>query len=138
MQSGPATAGRLRRRGEAGQAAEAVIVFPVFLLIIVGVIQFGLWYHAAAVAKAAAAEGVRAARAEGATVDDGRVVTEAFLAQLGPSVVENVSVQVSRDTNVARVEIRATAKNVLPGLDLPIHALAESPVERFRSAGEGP
>jgi Flp pilus assembly protein TadG len=126
------------RRGESGQAAEAVIVFPVFLLIIIAIIQFGLWYHASAVAKAAVTEGVRAARAEGATADDGRVVTEAFLAQLGPSVVQNVTLQVNRDTDTARIELRATAKNVLPGLDLPIHALAESPVERFRSAAEGP
>ena len=46
-------------------------MFPVLLLIIMSVVQFGLWYHAAAVAKAAVAEGVRAARAEGATAADG-------------------------------------------------------------------
>ena len=34
---------------------------------------------------------------------------------------------------VARVELRATAARVIPGLPLPIHALAESPVERFRA-----
>lgn len=126
------------RRDESGQAAEAVIVFPVLLLIIMAVVQFGLWYHAAAVAKAAAAEGVRAARAEGATDSDGASTTSAFLAQAGPTVVRDVQLTVSRDTETARVEIRATAANVIPGLVFPVHALAQSPVERFRAESEGP
>lgn len=124
------------RRDETGQAAEAVIVFPVLLLIIMSVVQFGLWYHASAVAKAAVAEGVRAARAEGGTGSDGSAVTEAFLAQAGPTVVQDVQLVVSRNDSVARVELRAKAANVLPGLRLPIHAVAESPVERFRPESE--
>ncbi len=126
------------RRDESGQAAEAVIVFPVLLLMILAIVQFGVWYHAAAVAKAAAAEGVRAARAEGASDTDGATSTQAFLAQAGPSIVQNVQLNVSRDANVARVEIRATAANVIPGLSFPIHALAQSPVERFRLPSDAP
>jgi Flp pilus assembly protein TadG len=126
------------RRDESGQAADAVIVFPVLLLLILAVVQFGLWYHAAAVAKAAVAEGVRTARAEGATGAEGAAATNDFLAQAGPTIVTNVHLSVSRDANVARVELRATAAHVIPGLSLPIHALAQSPVERFRSSSEGP
>lgn len=107
-------------------------MFPVLLLIIMSVVQFGLWYHAAAVAKAAVAEGVRAARAEGATAADGVAATQDFLAQAGPTIVEGVQLDVSRNADVVRVEIRATATNVVPGLSLPIHAVAESPVEVFR------
>lgn len=126
------------RRDESGQAAEAVIVFPVLLLLIMSVVQFGLWYHAANVAKAAVAEGVRMARAEGATGADGAAATNAFLAQAGPTIVENVQLSASRDANVARVELRATAARVIPGLPLQIHALAESPVERFRADSGAP
>ena len=126
------------RRDESGQAAEAVIVFPVLLLLIMSVVQFGLWYHAANVAKAAVAEGVRTARAEGATGGDGAAATNAFLAQAGPTIVENVQLNASRDANVARVELRATAARVIPGLPLQIHALAESPVERFRADDGSP
>ncbi len=124
------------RRDESGQAAEAVIVFPVLLLLILSVVQFGLWYHAAAVAKRAVAEGVRTARAEGATGSDGAMATRDFLAQAGPTIVENVQLSASRDANVARVELRATAARLIPGIPLPIHALAQSPIERFRAATE--
>ena len=129
--------GRLRR-DESGQAAEAVIVFPVLLLLILSVVQFGLWYHAAAVAKAAVAEGVRTARAEGATGAEGAAAARDFLAVAGPTAVEDVQLSVSRDTNVARVELRATADRLIPGIPLPIHAVAQSPVERFRASTEGP
>lgn len=125
------------RRDESGQAAEAVIVFPVLLLLILAVVQFGLWYHAAAVAKAAVAEGVRTARAQGATGADGASATSAFLAQAGPTIVQNVQLTASRDANVARVELRATAAHVIPGLNLPIHALGQSSVERFRGRTDG-
>ena len=55
-----------RARGERGSATtELVIAMPALLLLIMSIIQFGLWYHASHVAKAAAQEGVRAARIEG-------------------------------------------------------------------------
>ena len=55
------------RRNERGDATvEAVLAVPVLLLLILMVVQFGLWYHASHTAKAAAQEGVRAVRTEGA------------------------------------------------------------------------
>jgi Flp pilus assembly protein TadG len=58
---------------EAGIATvEAVLVFPVLLLVIMVVFQFALWYHASGLATAAAQDGARAARAEGATARDGQ------------------------------------------------------------------
>ena len=44
-----------------------VILFPVTLLVVLLIIQFGVWYHAAAVARAAAQQGVKTASAYGAT-----------------------------------------------------------------------
>lgn len=113
-------------------AAEAVIVLPVLLFVVLTVVQFGVWYHAVAVAKAAVAEAARAARAEGGTAEDGRVRGEAFLAQAGSTVVERPEIVVSRDAEVVRVELHAVAANVVPGVHLPIHAFARSVVERFR------
>ena len=57
-----------RLRDERGDATiEAVLVVPVLLLMIMTVIQFGLWYHASHTLKAAAQEGVRASRIDGGT-----------------------------------------------------------------------
>ena len=124
---------RRRPRGETGSAsAEAVVILPVLLLVVLMLVQFGVWYHATAVAKAAVAEAARAARAEGATDEEGRARANAFLAQAGRTIIVDPELTVTRDAEAVRVELRAVAANVVPGLRLPIRALAESKVERFR------
>ena len=82
-----------RLRGENGDAVtETVILVPVLLLLIMTVVPFGLWYHAEHVAQAAAQEGVRAARSEGSTADDGKARTEQFLSATGSSVIDDTVV----------------------------------------------
>lgn len=118
-------------RGEGGQATTEVMVFPVLLLLFSVVVQFALWYHAGSVAQAAAAEGVRAARAAGSAPAGARRA-EAFLAELGPSVVVAPKVVAERGPERARVEVTGQAVRLLPLLPLPVRAAAESPVEAFR------
>lgn len=123
---------QLLRRDERGDATtEAVLVTPVLLLLIVMVIQFGLWYHASHVAQAAAAEGVRAARADRAGAADGKARAEDFLTQTGPTVVADPEVIATRDARSARVEVKGRAVMLVPGLRLPIDAVAQSPLEEF-------
>ena len=126
-----------RRRGQDGAATtELVLVTPVLLLLVMLVIHFGVWYHAAHVATSAAQEGARAARLEGGTQAAGVARAEQFLASLGPEIVAGPRVRVQRDDERARVEITATALPVVPGLRLPIRAVSEGRVERFRSPVE--
>lgn len=115
---------------------ELAIVFPVLVAVVLAVVQFGLWYHAAAVARAAASEGVRAMLVVDGTDADGRRRTQEFLDQLGRGVLEAPAVGTSRAGDVAVVEIRASAPELLPGLRLPVTARAETPLERFRAADE--
>ncbi|MEW6470661.1 MAG: TadE/TadG family type IV pilus assembly protein [Actinomycetota bacterium] len=122
---------RQRLRDESGEAAEVVLVTPVLLLLVLLVLQFGLWYHAAHVAHAAAQEGVRAARLEGGTDEDGRQRAERLLARAGPTIVGDPVIDVSRDVATAVVEVRGRSVAVIPGMRLPIRARAASPVERL-------
>lgn len=123
--------------GERGATTtELAIVFPVLVAVILAVVQFGIWYHAAAVARAAASEGVRAMLVVDGTEADGRRRTQEFLDQLGRGVLESPAVSTSRAGDVAVVEIRASAPELLPGLRLPVTARAETPLERFRAADE--
>lgn len=69
------------RREEGSAATEAVLVTPALLFLVVLVIQFGLWYHAQHVVRAAAEEGARAARAEHSSGETGERTAESFLAQ---------------------------------------------------------
>lgn len=123
--------------GERGATTtELAIVFPVLVALILAVVQFGIWYHAAAVARAAASEGVRSMRVVDGTEANGRRRTQEFLDQLGHGVIESPAVSTSRTGDVAVVEIRASAPELLPGLRLPVTARAETPIERFRAADE--
>jgi Flp pilus assembly protein TadG len=122
---------RLRReRGDA--TVEAVLAVPVLLLVILTIIQFALWYHASHTAKAAAQEGVRAARVEGGTATDGRARATDFMARAVPTLIEGVTITASRDDDHTRVEVRGTLRSLVPGLHLTVAAEADSPVERFR------
>ena len=123
-----------RRTGERGAAtAELVLVTPLMLLMILAVVQFGLWFHASHVASAAAQEGARAARAEASSAAAGQARAEEFLDSVGRAIVLEPSVRATRDDDVARVEVTGQAPQVVPGLTLPISAESEGPVEEFRS-----
>lgn len=124
----------MRPRPSRGEAVtETVLVFPAALLLVMLVVQFGLWYHATHLVRAAAAEAARAARAEGASAADGVARGERFLAQVAGAAVEAPTVSVDRGAEVVTVRVTARAPTVVPGLRLGVRALAESPVEEFRA-----
>ncbi|MGH7378229.1 MAG: TadE/TadG family type IV pilus assembly protein, partial [Candidatus Methylomirabilales bacterium] len=59
-------------KGERGTAAlELALVTPALMLLVLGVLQFGLWYHAQNVVETAALEGARVAAAEDGSVAAG-------------------------------------------------------------------
>lgn len=121
-------------RGDQGSAsAEIVIVVPALLLLILLSVQFGLFYHASAVARAAAEEGVRAARADGGSAAAGEVKATDFLAQVARTLIEDPDVSATRTMDEARVEVRGVAVAVVPGVRLHVRAEAASQVERYRS-----
>ena len=120
-------------RRESGAATlEAVLVFPILLLLIMFCIQVALWYHAAALADAAAQDGVRAARVQGANATDGVVRANQLLDQAGRTIIQHRQVTASRTSVAARVEVRGRCIDLVPFVSLPVHAVAESTTELFR------
>jgi Flp pilus assembly protein TadG len=121
-------------RNESGEATtEVVLVTPVLLLMITIILNFALWYHASSIARAASQEGARSARLVGGTQDSGYQETDRFLSQLGSKVLVAPVITVQRDDVETRVEIRGYAADVVPGLKLPVHAIAAAPTEAFRA-----
>ena len=119
--------------GEAGVSTlEAVLVFPALLLLLMLIIQFALWYHASDLATAAAQDGTRAARVQGATASDGAAEANQLLDQTGRSILQGRQVVVERTADMTRVQVRGTCIELVPFLHLPVRAVAESPTERFR------
>ncbi len=118
---------------ESGVATlEAVLVFPVLLLLVMFSIQVALWYHAAALADAAAQDGVRVSRVEGASAAAGSARANQLLDQAGRTILEDRQVTASRTSDLARVEVRGRCIAVVPFVSFPVHAVAESTTERFR------
>jgi Flp pilus assembly protein TadG len=112
-------------------STEVVLLTPVLLFLVLAIIQFGLWFHAQHVAQAAAEQGVEAARANGATAEDGLRRAEDFLDEAAPTLIGDRVVDVGREGDLASVTVDGTTVAVVPGIRLSVHAEAVSPVERF-------
>jgi len=127
-----------RAPGEGGVATlEAVLVFPVLLLLLMIVFQFALWYNANELATAAAQDGARSARVVGGTAQMGIDRANSLLDESGRSLLLDRQVSAERDAAHARVEVRAVCIALVPGLHLTIDAVADSGTEQFvgRQAG---
>jgi Flp pilus assembly protein TadG len=124
-----------RGRGDHERGAgttQVVVVFPAVFFMLMLVVQFGLWSHGQHVALAAAQEGARAGRVEGATAARGRAAAEEFLASLNSEVIQGSSVVAERDAERVRVEVSGSSIEVVPGFHIAIRAVSDAPVERFR------
>lgn len=128
-----------RRESEWGAAtAELVIAAPLLLLLIVGVIQFALYLHAAHVAQAVAAQAMTAARLQGGSVASGQAEAASVLAQLGHGLLVHPQVAVTRNATVAQASVTAQVEAVIPFWHVGVHATVAGPVEAFRTAGQAP
>ena len=127
-----------RERGSV--ALELAIVAPVLMLLVLGVLQFGLWYHAQNVVQTAALEGARVAAAEDGTAGaaESRAL-EVLQEGLGQAAdVEGATASIDQDA--ARVEVTARLPGLLPIPGLRSFSLSFEATafrERFRPAEEG-
>lgn len=125
------------RRDDGSTSLELAILFPALLLVVVALLQYGLWFHARSLAQAAAAEGVAAARTYGATLDAGRARAESFLVDHADDLLLDSAVTASTPSpgHVA-VEVRGRSLSLLPLVPGPaIIQSAQGPVEQFTTQG---
>lgn len=123
---------------DAGSASvEIAILFPVVLLVITAIVQYGLWFHARSIALAAAQEGVTAARLYDADPAVGPVRAHAFVDAHGSdSLSDVVATATSPGPEQIGVQVTGRALSILPGVPgLTVTQSAEGPIERFTTAG---
>lgn len=130
----------MRFRDERGDAmVEFAVVAPVLMLLILGVVQFGLWYHAQHVVQTAALEASRAAATENGEISDGEDRATAVLrAGLG-GAADSSTVKVDMGAEFVSVRVETTMRGLLPipGLNsIALNSEAVSYRERFRPRGE--
>lgn len=111
--------------------AELVIAVPALLLLLLVIAQFAIWAHATHIAQAAASQALSAARVQGASSADGHAQAEEVLTQLGGGPLHNPNAAVTRGPEQSTVDITGHAARVIPFVDLPVHARAVGPSERF-------
>jgi len=123
--------------GERGQTmVELAIVMPILLIVLIGVVQFALVYHAENVATTAAQEGARLAAAEDRTAAEGaertRDVLRSGLGKKGSEFI--VTAEDGTETVVVRAE--GDYALIIPwvtGDSIRIAATSEARKESFRS-----
>jgi hypothetical protein len=106
-------------------------VFPACLALVLLVVQAALIAHARDIAEAGAQEGLRQARLYNGTAELGRRAAHDFLGQTGDGLLTAVTVDATRDSDRARVEVRGRALTLMPGIHLRVRGVAAGPVERF-------
>ena len=129
------------RRERGSVAVELAVVAPALMLLVLGVLQFGLWYHAKNVVQTAAQEGARTAAAEDGTAETGQARAMELLQEGLGDAGQNEEAAASLDQDAAHVVVTAEMPGLLPIPGLSSFMLSSEATafrERFRPATEGP
>ncbi len=110
------------------------IVIPALMVLLVVLIQFVLWAHAAQVVQLAASEGDRTAQSLGGGPAQGIETAQAILRNSGSDLASSQASVVILPGDQARIAITGTAVSLLPGLSFPVSAVQVGPVQEFRSS----
>ena len=133
---------RRRRRWRApdlgddrGDVAATVILAGLTVLLVMLVVQLGMYFHGRSVMNAAAQDGARAAQVENATAADASAAAEQILAG-STNLLRNRQITVDRSLDEVTVTITAEVQSVFPGWTGALSATASGPTERFRSQAD--
>ena len=127
---------RLARRDDGALVLTYVIIVPVFMLVIMVIIQGALWYLAREAALAAARQGVDAARRPGAGPGVGTQAALAFARNnasgylLGPSAAA-AATGAGNATATIQITVTGHVPTFVPGLVINISQAVQAPVEKF-------
>lgn len=123
-------------RSDHGSATlEITVLMPAVFMVVFGIVQGALFFHARHVALAAASEGLAATVAHGALVSHGTAATREFLdAAGGDGVLASPDIVVRRTETEAEVTVSGQAPSLVPGVGgWSVSQTASGPVERFTS-----
>jgi hypothetical protein len=99
------------------------------VMILLAIVQIGVYFHLRAVAQTAARHGLDEVRVVDGSAEAGTAAAYAFLDQSGDGI-ENQAVIADRTATTATVRVTGDVVSILPGLELSIEVEVEAPVER--------
>lgn len=129
-----------RLSSERGEVfVETALVGVVVMALSLGLLQFGLWYHAQHVVLGAAQDGAHAAALDGAGPADGQARAEELVRVGLGSISDGTSVSAATTERVATVRIETSLSTIVPFLpDIELHAEGRAFKERFIPLGGTP
>jgi len=138
--AGPVRRARQRNRPGAQRGSvtiEVVVLFPVLLVMVIAIVQYGLWYHARTLALAAAQQGVTAARTYTAEPAAGTQAAREFLDSHAADTLTAVTITTATaGPGQVGVQVSGRAMSIVPGIPgLDVTQSAAGPIERFTAGG---
>jgi Flp pilus assembly protein TadG len=104
------------------------MLMPAVLMLVILVVQAGLYYHAHQRATAAADRAVAAARTPTGTEADGVAAAQLFL---DGAPLDGAAVQVQRGPEEVEATVTGVAPELIPGISWQVEAVTAAPAERF-------
>ena len=111
-----------------------MIIFPLFLFMFMGLVQWGLYFHARSQVAAAAQDAARASQGVDGTANDGKAVANSLLTEAtGSGLLDHVTVNVTREGGTVRAQVDAHVRVLvpLPGFDLHVRGVSQGDAESF-------
>ncbi len=135
LRSHLAAVARWQRDDRGSSTVEAVILFPVFLLLIFAAVQAGVFFYGRSAALAAAQQGLQAARVENGTTDAATGAAQRFLRSggSGGALLDNVTISPNRSADTATVTVSGSVPSLIPGATFTVTQSASGTVERLTS-----
>ncbi|GAA1745556.1 TadE/TadG family type IV pilus assembly protein [Microbacterium paludicola] len=110
--------------------AESSIIWSVFFLVILTILQAAVYLHGYNLAQAAAAVAVEEARLYDAGTGDGYSAASSTAEKSG-GMLNNISVNVSRSATQVSATVTGDVPLLVPGMNLTVTGTASGPVERW-------
>ncbi|WP_256448860.1 TadE family protein [Nocardiopsis akebiae] len=111
-----------------------MFVIPLMFLMLLGILQYGLWTHAHHRAQAVATEALAAARAFGSSAGEGRARGHAMAEDMGGTILRDVQVRVERGDATTSTSVDGTAISLVPGWNPSVSTTLSGPTEHVDGA----
>lgn len=121
--------GRSTRTDAGSATVEVAILMPLVMLLLMLVVQAGLYFHTRAVAVTAARKAVAVASSDGGTTEAGQSAAARFLDQNGAALAHR-HVDVTNDGTTAKVRVSGDVASVVFGVPFGVTVVVDAPVER--------
>ena len=117
-----------RLRDDRGVVATAIVLFPIFAVVVFMFVQGAFWQLDVQAARAAADKASEAAAMYGHSSGSAEALA---IQQMQSAGIRDVSVSVSRGDDLTVVDVSGTAAGLLPGTSIRVSAHSVTPSESF-------